>query len=142
MDRGKQGRKRSTVVDGHGIPLGTVIAPAARKDSPLLEPTLDTLAQFAPFTSLPPSIWTVDTTSPARWVIERPHAWLNAYRKLVWCTERRAAVIIIVSRLVSEGWTRYQWTRPPHMPRGVPYWRRLYFTFRARTASALPFPPV
>lgn len=48
VDRGKQGRKRSTVVEGQGIALGTVIAPAARHDSPLLEPTLDLLERFTP----------------------------------------------------------------------------------------------
>ena len=43
VDRGKQGIKRSTVVDAKGIPLGAVAAPANRHDSPLLEQTLDTL---------------------------------------------------------------------------------------------------
>jgi transposase len=40
VDRAKQGIKRSTAVDGRGIPLGTVTAPANRHDSPLLIPTL------------------------------------------------------------------------------------------------------
>ena len=40
MDRGKGGIKRSLVVDGRGIPLGSVSAPANRHDSPLLAPTL------------------------------------------------------------------------------------------------------
>jgi len=44
VDRGKQGRKRSLLVEGQGIPLGAVLAPAARHDSPLLEPTLASLA--------------------------------------------------------------------------------------------------
>jgi hypothetical protein len=43
VDRGKQGIKRSTVVDAKGIPLGAVAAPANRHDSPLLSETLDTL---------------------------------------------------------------------------------------------------
>jgi transposase len=43
VDRGKGGVKRSTVVDARGIPLGTIVAPANRHDSPLLEETLDTL---------------------------------------------------------------------------------------------------
>lgn len=43
VDRGKQGIKRSTVVDAEGIPLGTVAASANRHDSPLLGETLDTL---------------------------------------------------------------------------------------------------
>jgi transposase len=42
-DRGKQGMKRSLLVDGYGIPLGRVLAPANRNDSPLLAPTLDAL---------------------------------------------------------------------------------------------------
>ena len=41
VDRGKRGIKRSVVVDGKGIPLGSVSAPANRHDSPLLAPTLD-----------------------------------------------------------------------------------------------------
>ena len=43
IDRGKQGIKRSTVVDANGIPLGAIAAPANRHDSPLLEETLDTM---------------------------------------------------------------------------------------------------
>ncbi len=43
VDRGKQGIKRSVVVDARGIPLGVVSAPANRHDSPLLAPTLDAL---------------------------------------------------------------------------------------------------
>ena len=41
VDRGKRGLKRSVVVDGRGIPLGSVTAPANRHDSPLLVPTID-----------------------------------------------------------------------------------------------------
>jgi hypothetical protein len=41
VDRGKQGIKRSTAVDGEGIPIGGVTDPANRHDSPLLAPTLD-----------------------------------------------------------------------------------------------------
>jgi transposase len=41
VDRGKRGIKRSVEVDGKGIPLGSVSAPANRHDSPLLAPTLD-----------------------------------------------------------------------------------------------------
>ena len=37
VDRGKQGIKRSTLVDAKGIPLGTVAAAANRHDSPLLQ---------------------------------------------------------------------------------------------------------
>src|SRR5919112_3473193 len=43
VDRGKQGIKGSTAVDGRGIPIGAIAAPANRHDSPLLEETLDTM---------------------------------------------------------------------------------------------------
>jgi transposase len=151
VDRGKQGRKRSTVVEGAGIPLGTVIAPAARHDSPLLEPTLALLDRFAPFPEPPmvhldrgydfpgtparvacyglvgdisPKGKPAPVAATARWVIERTHAWTNAHKKLVWCTERRTAVlafwvtfstiVITVGRLLREGWTRYRWDERPH----------------------------
>jgi transposase len=41
VDRGKRGTKRSTAVDGRGIPIGGVVAPANRHDSPLMVPTLE-----------------------------------------------------------------------------------------------------
>lgn len=60
----------------------------------------------------------------SRWVVERTNAWQNAYKKLVWCTARRtgviafyvafATVVIIVRRLVREGWKRYRWATRPH----------------------------
>jgi transposase len=48
VDRGKQGTKRSAVVDANGIPLGAIAAPAHRHDSPLLGETLDTLDVLGP----------------------------------------------------------------------------------------------
>ena len=62
-----------------------------------------------------------------RWVVERTNSWHNAHKKLVWCTERRGTVIdfwvafseviIIVRRLIREGWTRYRWEgRPSRRP--------------------------
>ena len=45
VDRGKQGIKRSTAVDGRGIPIGGVSAPANRHDSPLLVPTLQAASE-------------------------------------------------------------------------------------------------
>jgi IS5 family transposase len=62
-----------------------------------------------------------------RWVVERTSSWHNAHKKLVWCTERVGKVIdfwvafsdvvIIVRRLVREGWTRYRWEgRPSRRP--------------------------
>ena len=45
VDRGKWGIKRSAAVDALGIPLGTVTAPANRRDPPLLAPTLDVVVE-------------------------------------------------------------------------------------------------
>jgi len=66
-------------------------------------------------------------TAGRRWVVERTTAWTNAHKKLGWCTERRAvviafwmtfsAVLIVVGRLVREGWRRYRWDgRPARKP--------------------------
>ena len=46
VDRGKLGTKRSVMTDAAGIPIGCVVAPANRNDSPLLRPTLEKLARF------------------------------------------------------------------------------------------------
>ena len=62
-----------------------------------------------------------------RWVVERTSSWHNAHKKLVWCTERRgrvvdfwvafSEVIIIVRRLIREGWRQYRWEgRPSRCP--------------------------
>jgi hypothetical protein len=62
-----------------------------------------------------------------RWVVERTSSWHNAHKKLVWCTERRgrvvdfwvtfSEVVIIVRRLIREGWIRYRWEgRPSRQP--------------------------
>jgi transposase len=120
VDRGKQGRKRSTIVEARGIPLGVVAAGANRHDSPLLGPTLDTLQRLGP---LPPQpvvhldagydshttrdllrqrgmasqIATKGIPAPiqatSRWPVERTHAWGNQFKKLAWNTERRDLVI-------------------------------------------------
>ena len=130
VDRGKQGIKRSTIVDACGIPLGVIAAPANRHDSPLLDETLDTLEVLGP---LPEQIsvhldrgYYSEATreklkarglasrisekgKPAplqatnRWVVERTNSWHNAHKKLVWCTERRARVVdfwIVFSNVV------------------------------------------
>ncbi len=66
-------------------------------------------------------------TATKRWVVERTSSWHNAHKKLVWCTERRGRVIdfwvafsevvIIVRRLIREGWRRYRWEgRPSRQP--------------------------
>jgi hypothetical protein len=48
VDRGKQGMKRSSMVDGYGIPLDRVLAAPSRHDSPLLAATLDKLGDLGP----------------------------------------------------------------------------------------------
>jgi hypothetical protein len=155
VDRGKQGIKRSTVVDGRGIPLGVVTAPANRHDSPLLEETLDlalrTLGKLPDRASVHldrayDSLTTrrelearyliseisrkgkpTPVSATKQWIVERTNSWHNAHKKLVWCTERRGTVIdfwvafseviIIVRRLIREGWTRYRWEgRPSRRP--------------------------
>lgn len=151
VDRGKQGLKRSVAVDAAGIPLATIAAPANRHDSPLLAPTLDALGiADRPMTihvdrgydsgatrtqlaarGLTAEIAAQGTPMPIaadqRWVVERTNAWSNASKKLVWCTERRAAVIafwitfsmviMVVGRLIRQAWTRYRWdTRPRRRP--------------------------
>ena len=120
VDRGKQGTKRSTVVDASGIPLGAIVAPANHHDSPLLDETLDILEMIGP---LPEQTsvhldrgYDSKTTReklkarglasiisekgrPAslqatkRWVVERTNSWNNAHKKLAWCTEPRGRVI-------------------------------------------------
>lgn len=120
VDRGKQGIKRSTVVDANGIPLGAISAPANRHDSPLLNETLDTLEMVGMLPEqtivhldrgydsqttreklkargLEPMISEKGKPAPLvatkRWVVERTNSWNNAHKKLVWCTERRDRVI-------------------------------------------------
>jgi transposase len=151
VDRGKRGSKRSLVVEGHGIPLGVVPATANRRDDGLLAVTLDTLDAVGPLPERPTvhldagydyqpcyqelarrglagQVATRGVPAPVqvghRWVVERSHAWLNAFGKLRWCTERRrvcvafwlalACVVVIIRRLVRCAWTRYRWDRRPH----------------------------
>lgn len=146
VDRGKGGLKRSVAVDGRGIPIGSVTAPANRHDSPLLGPTLDaaralgllpegaTVHLDRGYDSEPTrtrlserglvaEISARGTPAPLnathRWVVERTNSWQNAHRKLLWCTERvgrvvdfwvaLSEVIVVVRRLVREGWARYRW---------------------------------
>lgn len=120
VDRGKQGTKRSVLTDGAGIPLGCVVAPANRNDSPLLRPSLDKLARFG--LDLPEKIQVhldagydsavtrdlldelgchgviskknFPLQAGARWVVERANSWHNrGFKKLAICTERRTRVI-------------------------------------------------
>ena len=120
VDRGKQGTKRSVLVDRNGIPLGVVVAPANRNDSPLLAPTLEKLERFG--FDLPEQItvhldagydsgktrsllgilgcdWVISRKGTplqagARWVVERTNAWHNrGFKKLLICTEKHTVVI-------------------------------------------------
>jgi IS5 family transposase len=136
VDRAKQGIKRSVAVDAEGIPLGVITAPANRHDSPLLSETLDTVGELPEQASvhldraydsnatreLLESRGLIGAISekgkPAplkagmRWVVEHTNSWQAklAYKKLLWCTERRGEVIafwiafsnaiIVVRRLV------------------------------------------
>jgi len=120
VDRGKQGTKRSLLVEGRGIPLGCVVAGANCHDSPLLAPTLEKLDRFG--FDLPERITVhldagydsgktrdlLDTLgcdyviskkgeplqAGARWVVERTNSWhTRGFRKLQICTEVRTRVI-------------------------------------------------
>jgi hypothetical protein len=149
VNRGKQGLKRSVAVDARGIPLATITAPASRPDSPLLVLTLEALPTWAAPTTVHLDRGDDSGVTRQRWaerglqgeiaapkppvtigqrrVVERTHAWTNAHKKLVWCTERQlcvidfwvafSAVLVTVGRLVREGWVRYRWTdRPIRQP--------------------------
>ena len=120
VDRGKQGRKRSTLTDAAGVPLHLVSAGANRHDAPLLGPTLAGLGRLGPL----PAAVTVhldrgyDSSGTralladlgfageiarkgvpapvqigARWVVERTQSWMNGYGKLRRCFERAGAVV-------------------------------------------------
>jgi len=120
VDRGKLGMKRSLLVEGKGIPLGRVLAPASRHDSPLLADTLDKLGGIGP---LPDGItvhldagydsqktrdelagrhMTGDIAHKGdkapiqagqRWHVERTNAWHNSFNRLQRCYERNEDVI-------------------------------------------------
>jgi IS5 family transposase len=130
-----------------------IAAPANRRDDGLLAETLDTMQALDPLPDQPTVhldagydyqpcrtnwravAWPARSRlagcgMPApvkvgrRWVVERSHAWLNAFGKLRWCTERRracvvfwlalACVIVIIRRLVRRAWTHYRWDGRPH----------------------------
>ena len=120
VDRGKQGMKRSLMVEGNGIPLDRVLAPANRHDSVLLAATLDKLDKIGP---LPDGITVhldagydsqktraeLETRSMKgeiahkgdkapiqaghRWHVERTNSWHNNFNRLQRCYEREEAVI-------------------------------------------------
>lgn len=153
VDRRKKGLKRSSVVDANGIPLGEVAAPANINDHLLLDTSLATLhpadlpekptvhldrgydyrtsREELERRCMQGEIARRGTSAPVqasqRWVIERTNSWVNNYRKVVRCTERRMTVILFwlklinvlvtVARLVREAWIRYRWDRrPPRRP--------------------------
>jgi transposase len=120
VDRRKLGMKRSLMVDGRGIPLDRVLAPANRHDSPLLAPTLDKLAELGPLPeevtvhldagydsgktrdelksrSLNGEIAHKGDKAPIqagqRWHVERTNSWHNNFNRLQRCYERNENVI-------------------------------------------------
>jgi transposase len=120
VDRGKQGMKRSSMVEGKGIPLDRVLAGANRHDSPLLASTLDKLDAFGPLPekvtvhldagydsavtrellagrNLRGEIAHKGDKAPIqagqRWHVERTNAWHNAFNRLQRCYERKERVI-------------------------------------------------
>jgi hypothetical protein len=121
VDRGKGGLKRSTEVEGDGIPLAVVSAPANLHDSPLLRATCEAAAtQVGPMPDDPtmhldraydntPTRDLLDELGlhgeiarkgvPApiqvgrRWVVERTNSWMNGYGKIRRCTDRDAKII-------------------------------------------------
>ena len=112
--------KRSLMVEGKGIPLGRVLAPANRHDSPLLAPTLDKLGEIGP---LPDDITVhldagddsqktrdelhgrgltgdiahqgdkAPIQAGQRWHVERTNAWHTNFNRLQRCYERTQDVI-------------------------------------------------
>jgi transposase len=150
VDRGKGGLKRSLATDAIGVPLHLVSAGANVHDTHLLRPTLDGLAALGP---LPPDLpvaldrgydsrrtrTTLATLGlsgqiahqPAggpvplgeRWVVERTHAWMNAFGKVRRCTERRgtvvdfylwlAAAIVTVRLLITRARETFRWLKRP-----------------------------
>jgi transposase len=120
VDRGKLGMKRSLLVEGNGIPLGRVLAPASRHDSPLLASTLDKLHDIGPLPggitvhldagydsqktrdelagrSMTGEIARKGSKAPIqagqRWHVERTNAWHNSFNRLQRCYERNEDVI-------------------------------------------------
>jgi hypothetical protein len=121
VDRAKQGLKRSSLVDGGGIPLGLASAGANRHDSKLLKPTIEAAKQqvgalpeqarvhldsaydgkpsrqVLEDQALVGEIATKGVPAPVqvgkRWVVERTNSWMNGYGKLRRCCERNGEVV-------------------------------------------------
>jgi putative transposase len=120
-DRGKQGVKRSLLVDGKGLPLALAVGPANRNDHLLLAETLDGLVARRPSRAALVQHLCLDLGyddagsrreaaqrgyvshirsgggvrkrqhQARRWVVERTHAWLNRFRRLLIRWERKVA---------------------------------------------------
>lgn len=120
VDRGKQGMKRSSMTDGHGIPPDRVLAPASRHGSPLLAPAPDKLDDLGPLPGrirvhldagydsqktrdelaargMTGQIARKGDKAPIqagqRWHVERTNAWHNSFNRLQRCYERSEDVI-------------------------------------------------
>jgi transposase len=154
VDRAKHGLKRSMVTDGAGVPLGVVAAPANVRDDALLDATLATLTRVEPLDYRPvvhldagynyqpcrdtlarhellAAIAQRGVPAPIqngkRWVVERTHAWLNAFGRIRRCTERRknavefyltlACILVTVRNLISRAWYTHRWPTRPRNPR-------------------------
>jgi hypothetical protein len=142
------------VTDARGIPLGAVPAPANRNDHALLGATLEALPPLGPlpaggtvhldrgydYQAVRDELAArglharfAERGKPApiqpghRWVIERTHAWMNNYGKLIPCTEHHkpvvefylalASAIVTLGRLIRQAWSCYRWqTRPRRRP--------------------------
>ncbi len=150
VDRGKGGLKRSLVTDAPGVPLALVSAPANVHDTHLLAPTLAGLTALGPLPeALPVALdrgydsrrTRVTLTDLGlighiahqpqggpvplgeRWVVERTHAWMNAFGKVRRCTERTgtvvdfylwlAAALLTVRLVITRARETFRWpTRP------------------------------
>ena len=121
VDRGKQGLKRSTLVEARGVPLGIASDGANRHDSKLLEPTivaakqqvgtlpadarihLDSAYNGKPCRKvlddhhLIGEIAAKGVPAPIqvgkRWVVERSQSWMNGYGKIRRCFERNGQIV-------------------------------------------------
>lgn len=150
-------RHQTLLLDGNGIPVGTVLAAANRYDSPLLRPTLERLGRFD--FRLPPVITehlrAGYDAAKTRGLLDEFgfEAEVATMGKLAICTGRRigasdafvalANEIITVRRLIRDAWTTTRWdTRPERRPELSPeplrrYWRTSISGWFSVTHSAI-----
>ena len=121
VDRGKQGLKRSTLVEARGVPLGIASDGANRHDSKLLEPTIAAAEQQlgalpagarihldSAYNGMPcrkvlddhalvGEVAARGVPAPIqvgkRWVVERSQSWMNGYGKIRRCFDRNGQVV-------------------------------------------------